>query len=122
MDVPYSMARHFQWESWWAHGYREADLHCVIAYLLEKIRAGHRFLESLKFSNLIGNTERFAEDLSVARAWNRANSGRPDPARTSILKQTNRHADQFKDTVRSAEQVIKGDQALKQLLALRDKL
>ena len=94
----------------------------MVRYIKARIQDGYRQRESLKFSNLIGDTERFEEDLSMAIARQREARAMPDPNRQSVLTQTGRSSPILGNTARTAEQVIRGDAALKELLKVRDSL
>lgn len=102
MDIAWSIQRLYQWEFWVAKGYNAHDLHTVIAHIKKRIFQKRRYPESLAFRNLIGNTDRFAEDLAEARAENR---GRVDPGKAAVLRATGRpvrehsHAQPAKEVV-----------------------
>ena len=95
MDVPLNSWRTFQWEAWLAAGFTVADLMLVLAYLKTKIKFKERRIESLKFSNLIGNRDRWEEDLALARAEQNiaAKSKRPRPQWTRAASLTPAGAD-----------------------------
>lgn len=122
IQLPFSMQRHYLWEHWCSRGFTECDLRDVVRYIKARIQDGYRQRESLKFSNLIGDTERFEEDLSMAIARQREARAMPDPNRQSVLTQTGRSSPILGNTARTAEQVIRGDAALKELLKVRDSL
>lgn len=108
----------YGWQAWIAKGYKVEDLRLVIAFIQKRIKDGRRFPESLRFHNLIERHDRFADDLLDSRA--EANK----PVRTdrqSVLEASGR-PDPCPDKVQSAEQVIRGSEALRKLLELRDSL
>lgn len=76
--------RERQWSEWcrWADWeWTDADLARVIAYLRSQINAGKRNDGALKFDNLIGQPDRFEEDLNLAKeASKSARVYRPKPA------------------------------------------
>lgn len=62
--------RERQWSDWcrWADWeWGDAELARVIGYLRTQINAGKRNEGSLKFENLIGQPDRFEEDLNLAK-------------------------------------------------------
>lgn len=107
------MAMHFAWEAWTSHGWTEADLVLVVKHIKKLIGLNRRRPESLRFYNLIGDTERFLEDVSEARALNRA----PKPTAKDIIR-----PQRERDTSRTAAQIMAGNEALKKLLEVRDEL
>ena len=91
LAVSWSMARLYTWEFWIAFRtppFSVADLKLVIRHIQTGIKDGKRNSGALKFSNLIGNPERFEEDLAEAMALSR----RPvvDQNRASVLRATGR--------------------------------
>ena len=117
IDVVLTMQRIFVWERWFYEGFTESDLRLVVAHINQMVREKRRRPESLKFSNLIGDAERFGEDLSFARALSRKPS--VDPSRASALRSTGRAAEPVQETVRTAAQIIAGMKALEELRALK---
>lgn len=118
-DLPLQMPHHFMWNAWKAKGYTEADLRLVVAHIQGLIKAKRRYPESLRLYNLVGNLDRWAEDLVEARAL--ARIPKPDRGKESVLKATGREVTHEKPA-RTAAQVMAGDEALKALLRLRDTL
>lgn len=76
------------WNVWRSRKWTIDDLRFLIRYLRGKIRRGERNHGCLKFSNLIKDVERFAEDLAMARAETRNAPVRD--ARSEILAATGR--------------------------------
>lgn len=109
ISLPYTMRCHYAWELWLAAGYTSKDLDMVVAYIKSRIKAGKRERESLKLSLLIGDTERFAEDLSMAKAWSR--TPKVDPNKAAMLRATGRN-EVVKDNVKTPAQVLAGMKAL----------
>ena len=69
IDLPFNMSFWLRWEQFIkTGGYTKADLELVIRYIGAHIKKGERRVESFRFYNLVGDLERFAEDLSFARA------------------------------------------------------
>lgn len=70
-NLPLTMQRIFSWDAWMAKGYTGDDLCLVIRHIQFGIRKGTRQEGGLRFSNLIQDTERFGEELGMARAETR---------------------------------------------------
>lgn len=102
------MQCHFQWHAWTAMGWTEPDLRLVVNHLKRLIRLERRRPESLKFHNLIGNVDSFNEDLADARAESRV---KPVTPRDRILAQTGRIANNVTANVRTAAEIMAGNQA-----------
>lgn len=119
ITIPLTMQRIYQWEAWGVSGWTRDDLALVIRHLKEKIRRGQKTISCLRFGYLIGNTEWFGEDLGEAQAVAK-NQVRHTP-RESVLRATCRET-QMPDKVRTAEQIMAGNEALKALLQLRASL
>jgi hypothetical protein len=68
LEVPLTMPRIYAWEVYESKGYNGMDLKQVVDFIRAGIKKGERRPASLKFSLLIENTERFSEDLAMARA------------------------------------------------------
>ena len=85
--IIYNDLRQRQWWEWckWADWeWTDRELAIVIGYLRGKINKGDRNDGALKFENLIGNPDRFEEDLNLA---NEARKGTPI-ARQKTARQT----------------------------------
>lgn len=89
LDIPYTMQRHYSWESWLVAGHTQPDLELVVHYIKRRIKEGRREKESLLFRNMIQNKENFAEDLAIAKAESR-NSPRMAPDKIRVLRATGR--------------------------------
>lgn len=113
-DMRYSMSVHYRWEVWLGSGYTVEDLTIVIAYIWKLIRAGQRKKESFKLSLLIGDEERFAEDLSMARA--EARKPRRDAGRAQALRASGRAEDVPQRPARSTGEVLGERQKLAEWL------
>lgn len=75
--IRFNSHRERQWWDWckWAEWeWTERELAIVIHYLRNKISKGERNEGALKLENLIGNPDRFEEDLNLA---NEARKGNP---------------------------------------------
>lgn len=116
--MPMSSSMHFAWAAWSIHGWTEADIKLVVAHINKLIKLNRRRPESLRFHNLIGDTERFLEDISEARALSR--QPKPTP-RTEILRATGR-PEPVQDTARSAAQIIAAEKAFEQFRQLKETL
>lgn len=82
--IRWNLHRERQWSEWcsWSDWqWTEADLARVIGYLRGKIQKGERNDGALKFDNLIGQPDRFEEDLNLAKeaAANKPFNPRPKP-------------------------------------------
>lgn len=119
-DFRLTMREHFAWNVWKAYGLTEADLRLVVAHVNNLIAKGRRFPESLRFHNLIGNVDRFREDLAEARALARV--PKVDKGKASVLAATGRSAEAPQPQSKSAEAIMRGNAELKKLLRLRDSL
>lgn len=121
LDLRYSIFHHYHWERWLSEGFTKQELDLVVHYIKRRIRDGSRKLESFKFSNLIGNTERFAEDLSMARAEARDRQSKGDPNKRSVLASTGR-IEPLVNTVRSAAQIMADMKAFEEFKKVKDNL
>lgn len=65
------------WHEWMQCGWGEEELRLVVRYLRRGISEGRRNNGALKFSNLIGQPDRFEEDLLEARRVMRIRPPRP---------------------------------------------
>ena len=73
------------WHDWTKCGWGAEDLRMVVRYLNLGINQGKRNQGSLKFSNLIGQLDRFEEDLFEARRVLRTR--KPKPALVERVQQ-----------------------------------
>lgn len=94
--------REYEWGAWMAHGWTEADLRLVIAYLRRHFssdwQSGRRdyFFKMVRFSRLISDHEYFEEWLALARA--EARNVRLAPTeRQRVLEATGRQEPSAKD-------------------------
>lgn len=74
LEIVLNMARERLWADWltWSSDtWTPDDLTLTIRYLKTEIAKSNRNEGALKFSNLIGNPERFEEDLALARKEHR---------------------------------------------------
>lgn len=76
------------WAQFLAAHFTEADLTDVIRHLKFGINNGTRNPGALKFSNLIGQLDKFEEDLAEARAFGRSKPKNPE--RLAVLRMTGR--------------------------------
>lgn len=72
------------WWEWMQNGWGEDELRLVVRYLRKGIAEGKRNQGALKFSNLIGQPDRFEEDLLEAR---RVLNARPRKPATIVTTQ-----------------------------------
>jgi hypothetical protein len=74
------------WWDWMRCGWGEEELRLVVRYLRRGIADGRRNPGALKFSNLIGQPDRFEEDLAEARRVLGARKPKPQyiPATQSL--------------------------------------
>lgn len=68
MDVPLRFNRESSWVDFIRSGFTQADLESVLKRLLRLVHAGERRPESLKFSNVVEQLDRFEEELAMIRA------------------------------------------------------
>lgn len=107
------------WRNFLALGFTVKDLEIVVAHLKRKL-SGQRLLSAMKLRWLVRDTESFGEELAEARALARV--PRQDPARLAVLRATGRETVKVPDNVRTPAQILAGENALKELLKLRDTL
>lgn len=126
--ISLDMTRENQW-SLWLHIARQAiacaevpaeygpaaALSDVIDWLRCEIRAQRRNIGSLRFSNLIGQPDRFEEDFAAMLAQKRAAARRPPPNRASVLRATGRPEQDDPPPARPSVEVV--DAMLSQLRA-----
>jgi hypothetical protein len=86
-DVPLTMGRIQAWEQWRGHGFEEEDLVSVVGMIKKRIGQQRRRPESLKFHNLIENTERFEEDRAET---NQRKPERMDKGKAEVLRVSGR--------------------------------
>ncbi len=106
-QLPLDMGLAFRWELWESRGWTEADLRLVIGHIQSLIKQERRRPESLRLYNLI-NPERFAEDLSEARALSRVHKPMP---RDRVLAASGRPNTGCECNARSAAQVMADNRA-----------
>jgi hypothetical protein len=104
LQITLDFSRENTWGYWCAKGWTAEDLRLVVAHIKNEIRAQRRFPASLRFSNLVGQVDRFEEDLAEARA--RSRGSRVDPARASVLRATGRPGAPPPPSARPASQII----------------
>jgi hypothetical protein len=80
-DIRLTMSRIFVWESWLTHGWNAGDLAALVRHLRDQVAAGRRNPGALKFENLIGDSDKFEEDLAELRA-----QSRPRPPSTKAVQ------------------------------------
>ena len=80
-EIALNMQRENAWREWCQFGdwkWTAEDLARVIGYLRAQIRNDKRNDGALKFSNLIGQPDKFEEDLALARAASKqVHAGKP---------------------------------------------
>lgn len=102
-QVSYNLHRENVWGEWlkWS-GYQwtEKELARVIGYLRAQIRNGSRNEGALKFSNLIGDPEKFEEDLLLAQEASKsigsATPRRHSPAQPATPEPTPEEAEKLR--------------------------
>ena len=89
LAIPLTMQAIMTWEHLWARPYevRAGDVALVIGYV-KKLKRLQKPARDFRFSNFVGRSDLFAEDLAAARAD--ARIARPDPARAAALQATGR--------------------------------
>lgn len=98
-EITLNMQRENAWREWCQFGdwkWMPEDLARVIGYLRAQIRNDKRNDGALKFSNLIGQPDKFEEDLALARAAaKQVHAGkpyRPQAAAQGEKRQEEEHA------------------------------
>lgn len=119
-QLPMTSRHMWAWEMWLSHQWTEADLKLVVQHIWNLIKKDRRRPESFRFHNLIEDTSRFEEDLCEARALYRTKP--VDPGKADVLKATHRPLTAPTTPPRTAGDVIRGNEELRRLLALRDSL
>lgn len=80
-EIALNMGRENVWREWCQFGewqWTAVDLTRVIGYLRAQIRNDKRNDGALKFSNLIGQPDKFEEDLALAKAaFKQVHAGKP---------------------------------------------
>ncbi len=109
------MYRERQWFDWAARGFTQPDLLIVIQHLKRGIRNQTRNSGSLRFSNLIGQPDRFEEDLAEARQVIRKPTP-IDPNRAAALRATGRPSAPPSPDGKTAAQILEGYEKLKAAL------
>lgn len=69
MPIPLRFNREQSWHEFTRCGFTKADLEMVMNRLVALIERGERKIESLKFSNVVEQLDRFEEELYLGRAW-----------------------------------------------------
>lgn len=118
-DLPIGARHLWAWEIFLAKGFKEKDLQLVVSHIKSLIKLKRRRPESFRFHLLVEDTDRFAEDLAEARALNRGS--RKDLEKESVLRTTGRGSE-VPVTVRTANDVMRGNAEMRKLLELRDAL
>ena len=86
--VPLDSYREYQWFEFIRRGLTEDDLCAVIRSIRKGVAANTRNRGALRFTNLIGQLDRFEEDLAECRALARGPARQP--ARDAVLQATGR--------------------------------
>lgn len=92
-EIMLNMQREKMWWDWCEYSawtWTTQDITRVISYLLSQIRIDKRNEGALKFNNLIGQPDKFEEDLGLAKKAARPNPlfHKPTPARQEKPNQT----------------------------------
>jgi hypothetical protein len=114
MALPYRHNYEYSWGLWLSEGWGKKELALVVAHIKKRMKQKRRYPESLKFPNLIGNRDRFAEDLAEATAENRA--PRIDHERKFVLEATGRSAEPEQPKAMTPAQVMEQSKKLAALL------
>lgn len=117
--VPLTMARMCTWHAWLCRGWTIDHLRLVVNFISHKLSEPAR-TNSLRFSRLIEDMDRFEEDLAEAQA--RARVPRIDAGRAQVLRATGRVVERPTSEPKSAEAILRANQALAELLKVRDNL
>lgn len=107
LPVPYNHGRRFTWLAWIARGFTEADLATVVGHYRRTVDKDIIRMRMMKFDRLIGDTQRFEEDLAEAKAMHR-----PGPATTQTVQTGSTAriipAPGTHDTSKPAAQIVRG--------------
>ena len=119
LDLRLDFERERQWWEWCKRGNTVDDLILVVNYLKKAVYKKERNPGCLKFHNLIGNADYFDEDKALCKALSR--QPRVDHGKEDVLRATGRPT-QAQPTARSAEDIMKGEEEFKKLVALKNSL
>jgi hypothetical protein len=114
LNAPYRINYEYPWSLWLSEGWGKKELGLVVAHIRKRMKQGRRFAESLTFKNLICDRDKFAEDLSIATAENRA--PRIDHERKFVLEATGRSAEPEPAKTMTPAQVMEQSKKLAAML------
>lgn len=104
LNLPLPVSQYWIWEQFITRGHGENELRAVIKHLKRGISNQERRAGCLRFSNLLGDMDRFAEELSMAQKY------RPKPAyspgKQAVLRATGRPDEPPTAEAQSMSQVI----------------
>lgn len=115
-ELPLTLDRIYWWGQWAKNGWGSAELVLVIRYLQAEVKKGKRFPGALRWSNLIQQSDNFAEELILARGALR-NAPRQPSAKERVIAQARPEAFQQHDTSNTAKPI--GEYVQKALAELR---
>jgi hypothetical protein len=119
--VELTMQRISMWREWCAKGWTIKELSAVIFHLKHRKYSNPSFrVGAMRFYYLIGDANLFEELLAEARALSRA--PRPPAAREAALRSTGRGTNTAGAPAKSAEQIMRDNEALKKFLEVRKTL
>lgn len=105
LKLQFTLGMRYYFERLCFEGRTAEDVTLVVNYIKRRIKEGRRERESLLPRNLLADTQKFAEDLSIAKSEHRAIKSRPQPAKQAVLNATGRPFVP-PDNVKSAGQVM----------------
>lgn len=119
-DIPWGVTGYIPsiWFTW-AKQFTESDLRLVLLHLNKQIQLKHRNPGCVRFTNLVQDTIKFAEELAEVKAMLR--NRRTETPRQRILAATGRQEPE-QDRVKTPAQLLRDNEALNKLLRLRDSL
>ena len=121
LPVELTLTRIWRWEAWLAKGWGEPELRLVIGHLKRRsVGAPVWAKKNMMFTKFVGDLELFEELLSEARAV--ARTPRFDPGKEQVLRATHRPARPEPNKEKTPDQIMRENNALRQLLELRDNL
>lgn len=105
INLPLPVSQYWIWEQFIARGHGEDQLRIVIKYLKRGISNQERRGGCLKFTNLLGDIDHFAEELAMAQKEFRKKPAY-SPGKQSVLRATGRPDEPPTNPAISAAQVI----------------
>lgn len=90
LPIKFTLGMRYYFERLHFEGFSPTDVSMVISYIKRRIKSGRRERESLLPRNALADTDKFSEDLSMARSDLRSIQSRPSQAKQSVLNSTGR--------------------------------